>query len=105
MNDAAQILVGTHDFTALRSARCCALSPIKTMKKINIFRKDDYIYSYFESETFLQHQVCSMMVCIKLVGEDKWKKKDLVDALNSKDRTQCASPAPAAGLYLENIIY
>lgn len=105
MNDAAQILIGNHDFTTFRSASCGAKSPIKTMEKINIFRKDDYIYSYFESQSFLQHQVRSMMGCIKLVGENKWTKKDLLDALNSKDRSKCASPAPAAGLYLENIIY
>ena len=105
MNDAAQILIGNHDFTTFRSASCGAKSPLKTMEKINIFRKDDYIYSYFESQSFLQHQVRSMMGCIKLVGENKWTKKDLLDALNSKDRSKCASPAPAAGLYLENIIY
>ena len=105
MNDAAQILIGTHDFTTFRSASCSAKSPIKTMEKINIFKKNDYIYSYFESQSFLQHQVRSMMGCIKLVGENKWTKKDLLDALNSKDRSKCASPAPAAGLYLENIFY
>jgi tRNA pseudouridine38-40 synthase len=105
MNDAAQILIGTHDFTTFRSASCGAKSPIKTMEKINIFRKDDYIYSYFESQSFLQHQVRSMMGCIKLVGENKWSKKDLLDALNSKDRSKCGPPAPAAGLYLENIFY
>jgi len=71
-----QILIGTHDFTTFRSASCGAKSPIKTMEKINIFRKDDYIYSYFESQSFLQHQVRSMMGCIKLVGENKWSKKD-----------------------------
>ena len=105
MNDAAQIFIGTHDFTTFRSTSCGAKSPIKTMSKINIFRKDDYIYSYFESQSFLQHQVRSMMGCLKLVGENKWTKKDLLDALNSKDRSKCASPAPASGLYLENIIY
>ena len=105
MNEVAQILIGTHDFTTFRSASCGAKSPIKTMEKINIFRKDDYIYSYFESQSFLQHQVRSMVGCIKLVGENKWTKKDLLDALNSKDRSKCATPAPAAGLYLENIIY
>ena len=105
MYDAAQILVGTHDFTTFRAASCGAKSPIKTMEKINIFRKDDYIYSYFESQSFLQHQVRSMMGCIKLVGENKWSKNDLIDALNSKDRSKCAVPAPAAGLYLDNIIY
>jgi tRNA pseudouridine38-40 synthase len=46
-----------------------------------------------------------MMGCIKLVGENKWSKQDLLDALNFKDRSKCTSPAPAAGLYLENIIY
>ena len=105
MYDAAQILVGTHDFTTFRAASCGAKSPIKTMEKINIFRKDDYIYSYFESQSFLQHQVRSMMGCIKLVGENKWSKNDLIDALNFKDRSKCAVPAPAAGLYLDNIIY
>ena len=105
MNDAAQILLGTHDFTTFRSASCGAKSPIKTMEKINIFRKDDYIYSYFESQSFLQHQVRSMMGCIKLVGENKWSKQDLFNVLNSKDRSKCAAPAPATGLYLENVIY
>ena len=64
MNDAAQILIGTHDFTTFRSASCGAKSPIKTMEKINIFKKNDYIYSYFESQSFLRHQVRSIMVCI-----------------------------------------
>jgi tRNA pseudouridine38-40 synthase len=105
MNDAAQILLGTHDFTTFRSASCGAKSAIKTMEKINIFRKDDYIYSYFESQSFLQHQVRSMMGCIKLVGENKWSKQDLFNVLNSKDRSKCAVPAPATGLYLENVIY
>jgi tRNA pseudouridine38-40 synthase len=105
MNEAAQIFIGTHDFTTFRSASCSAKSPIRTMEKINIFRKEDCIYSYFESQSFLQHQIRSMMGCIKLVGEGKWSKQDLLKALNSKDRSKCAMPAPAAGLYLENIIY
>jgi tRNA pseudouridine38-40 synthase len=46
-----------------------------------------------------------MVGCIKLVGENKWTKKDLLDALNSKDRARCAPPAPPAGLYLDNVIY
>jgi tRNA pseudouridine38-40 synthase len=46
-----------------------------------------------------------MMGCIKLAGENKWTKKDLIDALNSKNRSKCAVLAPATGLYLENIIY
>jgi tRNA pseudouridine38-40 synthase len=46
-----------------------------------------------------------MMGCIKLVGENKWTKKDLLDALNSKNRSKCASLAPGVGLYLEKIIY
>jgi tRNA pseudouridine38-40 synthase len=46
-----------------------------------------------------------MMGCIKLVGENKWSKQDLLDVLNFKHRSKCAVPAPATGLYLENIIY
>jgi tRNA pseudouridine38-40 synthase len=105
MYEAAQVLVGTHDFTAFRSAACGADSPIRTMKNINIYRENDYIFSFFESQSFLQHQVRSIMGCLKSIGENKISKTELKNILNSKDRSLCAVPAPAEGLYLENIIY
>ena len=50
MNDAAQILIGTHDFTTFRSASCGAKSPIKTMEKINIFKQFINIFNFFKKK-------------------------------------------------------
>ena len=57
------------------------------------------------SRSFLNNQVRSIIGCLKYVGENKWKIKDLEKVLKSKNRKYCAPPAPACGLYLEKIIY
>ena len=59
----------------------------------------------FKSKSFLQHQVRSMVGCLKYVGEKKWSIKKFKDVMNSKKRTNCAPPAPAQGLYLQKIKY
>jgi len=42
---------------------------------------------------------------LKLVGDGKWNKQDLADALSAKDRTRCAALAPSCGLYLVKVSY
>ena len=46
-----------------------------------------------------------MVGAIKAVGENKWTLEHLNEAFKSKDRSKCAPPAPACGLYLESIEY
>ena len=59
----------------------------------------------FRSQSFLQHQVRSMVGCLKYLGEKKWSLKKFENVLNSKKRSLCAPPAPPEGLYLKKIIY
>jgi|TARA_B100000929_G_scaffold57011_1_gene42665 tRNA pseudouridine38-40 synthase len=105
MKKGAKKLVGTHNFNAFRSSNCDAESPIKTIKKISIIKKNEKIIFTFRSKSFLKNQVRSMVGCLKYLGEKKWKDRDLDKVLNSKSRKFCAPPAPAHGLFLSKVIY
>ena len=105
MKKAAKKLIGTKDFSAFRSSSCRAKSPIKTMRSVKIKSKNDKIEIEFQSQSFLQQQVRSMVGCLKYVGEKKWTLKKFNFVLNSKKRILCAPPAPPEGLYLARVIY
>ena len=105
MNRGAQRLIGTKDFTTFRASSCRAKSPIKTMKSIKIKSSKNKIIIEFKSQSFLQHQVRSMVGCLKYLGEKKWSIKKFNYILKAKNRTLCAPLAPAEGLFLAKIIY
>jgi len=105
MKKGAKKLLGTKDFSTFRSSSCNAKSPIRTMKSIKIRLIKGRVEIKFQSQSFLQQQVRSMVGCLKYLAEKKWdlKKFDLV--IKSKKRIFCAPPAPAEGLFLEKVIY
>ncbi len=105
MQVAANLFLGDHDFTTFRAASCEATSPIRTIAKAEVIKKEDKITIIFASRSFLQHQVRSMVGSLKLVGEKKWTVQDLQSALDSKDRKRCGTLAPACGLYLAKVEY
>ena len=105
MKKGARILKGTHDYSLFRSSSCGATSPIRTIKKISIIKKNDKIILSFTSRSFLQQQVRSMVGCLKYLGEKKWTLKQFKNNFNSKKRSNCAPPAPPYGLFLAEIKY
>ena len=105
MKKAAKKLVGTNDFSTFRASSCRAKSPIKTMKSVKVISKNNKIEIEFQSQSFLQKQVRSMVGCLKYVGEKKWTLKKFIFIMNSKKRILCAPPAPPEGLYLARVIY
>lgn len=105
MHDAAQELVGQHDFTTFRSAHCQAQSPVKTLDSISVTRFGEEIEVEVAARSFLHHQVRSMVGCLKLVGEGKWTRDDLRKALQAKDRDALGFNAPPDGLYFVDAIY
>ena len=105
MKKAAKKLVGTNDFSTFRASSCRAKSPIKTMKSVKIRSKNNRIEIEFQSQSFLQKQVRSMVGCLQYVGEKKWTLKKFLLIMNSKKRILCAPPAPPEGLYLVRVIY
>ena len=102
---AAKFLEGTRDFSTCRSSSCGAKSPIRTLDKVVIVKKESKITITFKSKSFLQQQVRSMVGCLKFVAEKKWSLKKFKAVINSKKRVNCAPPAPARGLYLFKVCY
>lgn len=105
MNEAAQILVGKHDFTTFRSVQCQSKSPIKTLEKISVKRDADNIYIDTSAISYLHHQVRSMVGCLSYVGRGKWDIQDLKNALEAADRSALGFNAPPDGLYFMKADY
>jgi tRNA pseudouridine38-40 synthase len=105
MHEAAQALVGNHDFTTFRSSECQAASPAKTLDRLDVTRAGEEIAIAASARSFLHNQVRSMVGSLKLVGEGKWRTADLARALAARDRGACGPVAPAFGLYLAKVDY
>jgi tRNA pseudouridine38-40 synthase len=105
MHDAAQVLIGKHDFTTFRASLCQAKSPVKTLDRLSVHRIGEEIQVIAESRSFLHHQVRNMVGTLRLVGEGKWSKADLQAALDAKDRSEGGPTAPPDGLYLTRVSY
>jgi tRNA pseudouridine38-40 synthase len=105
MHEAAQVLVGHHDFSTFRSAECQAASPVKTLDILSVTRHGEEVGIEATARSFLHNQVRSMVGSLKLVGEGKWTARDLKKALEARDRAACGPVAPACGLYLVRVDY
>lgn len=105
MHEAAQALLGTHDFTTFRSAECQSKSPVKTLERLDVARHADELRIEASARSFLHNQVRSLVGSLKLVGEGKWRAADLKEALDARDRTRCGPVAPPDGLYLVRVDY
>lgn len=105
MHEAAQFLVGRHDFTTFRSSECQAKSPVKTLDKLEVRRAAEEIHIEARARSFLHNQVRSMVGSLKLVGEGKWPPRDVQAVLEARDRARCGPVAPPEGLYLVRVDY
>jgi tRNA pseudouridine38-40 synthase len=105
MHEAAQHLVGTHDFTTFRSVHCQAASPVKSLDMLKVTRYGEEIEVEAAARSFLHHQVRSMVGCLVLVGRGKWAVADMKAALEAKDRAALGFNAPPDGLYFVEANY
>ena len=105
MHEAAQYLVGKHDFTTFRAAQCQANSPVKTLDRIEVARYGELIEIRTDARSFLHNQVRSMAGSLRLVGEGKWRPLDLKRVLDAAERSACGPVAPPEGLYLLRVGY
>lgn len=105
MNQAAQHLIGKHDFSSFRAAGCQSKSPIKTINTISINRSGDIITIFIAAKSFLYHQVRNIVGTLTLIGCGKWTENDFLEAFQAKDRTKSGQTAPACGLYFVETKY
>ena len=101
----AKILEGKHDFSTFRASSCVSKSPVKTLNFVKVTKNQDTITITFKSKSFLQNQVRSMVGCLSHLAKKEWNLINFKKILKSKNRSLCAPPAPACGLYLEDVKY
>lgn len=105
MHEAAQQLVGRHDFTTFRSAHCQANSPIRTLDRLDVTRTGDLIEIRATAQSFLHNQIRSFAGTLKLAGDGTMTPQDVRDALEARDRKRCGPVAPPEGLYFMQVDY
>jgi tRNA pseudouridine38-40 synthase len=105
MREAAQRLVGKHDFSTFRDSECQAKSPLRTLDQFDVIRRGDDIDILTSARSFLHSQVRSMVGSLVWVGEGRWNADDLAGALEARSRAACGPVAPPQGLYLVRVDY
>ena len=89
MHEAAQSLLGQHDFTTFRASECQANSPIRTLDRLDVERIGDEIRVHASARSFLHHQVRSIVGTLERVGAGRWRVDQVRAALEARDRTRC----------------
>jgi tRNA pseudouridine38-40 synthase len=105
MRDAAQVLIGTHDFTSFRAADCQSNTPIKTLRQITIDKRGAYWRFDVNANAFLQHMVRNIMGCLVAVGSSRRPPGWLAEVLAARDRAVAAPTFPPDGLYFVGPYY
>ena len=105
MHEAAQLLLGHHDFSSFRAVECQAKTPMKTLDRLDVQRQGDEILVFAAARSFLHHQVRNMVGSLKWVGEGRWTAADIKMALEACDRRAGGPTAPPDGLTLTEVVY
>lgn len=99
MRQAAAFLLGEHDFSSFRASACQALSPVKTLQRIDISRRGAYWRFEFEANAFLHHMIRNIMGCLIAVGMEKRSPDWMLKVLRERDRDAAAPTFSPHGLY------
>jgi len=104
MQQAAQYLMGEHDFTSFRASSCQALTPVKTMTRIDITRKSTQpgsaVWRFeFEASAFLHHMIRNLMGCFVKIGTGDKPPEWMAEVLAARDRDAAAPTFSPDGLY------
>lgn len=105
MQEAANYLVGEHDFSSYRALGCQANSPVRTLHQFIITRQDHFIFLDIEANAFLHHMVRNMAGVLMTIGAGEQEPVWAKEVLELKDRTLGGITAAPHGLYLVRVDY
>lgn len=105
MHEAAQHLLGKHDFSSYRAAGCQANSPIRDLTAISVCRQGDFIYLDITANAFLHHMVRNIVGVLLAIGTGEQPVDWTRTVLSYKDRTKGGVTARPYGLYLVRVQY
>jgi tRNA pseudouridine38-40 synthase len=105
MHEAAQALIGEHDFSAFRSVECQSKTPVRRVDSIHVQRSGDHLYFDFVANAYLHHMVRNIVGTLIEVQNDADPKARVAAILAGRDRRRAGYTAPPSGLYLWQVIY
>ncbi len=105
MKDAAQLLVGEHDFSSFRAAQCQAKNPVRRIQYLHIVRRGDLIVVEIQANAFLHHMVRNIMGVLLAVAKGEKPPAWVADVLEAKDRSAADVTAKPNGLHLVGVAY
>ena len=105
MHEAAQYLIGEHNFSSFRGAACQSNSPFRCVEYIEIKRLDDLVVIEIKANAFLLHMVRNIVGCLLEVGEGKKPPLWIADVLDKQDRSAASVTAKPEGLYFVRAHY
>jgi len=105
MNQAAKLIIGTHDFSAFKKKDEIYQSAVREVIKAGVKCKGDFIYILIEATGFLRYMVRNVVGTLMLAGTGKLTVEDFKRIFESKDREKAGPTAPSKGLFLREIKY
>lgn len=106
MNEATNVLLGEHDFTAFSANRGHEEdNPVKILRVLKITKKGKEIRLQTEGSGYLYKMVRIITGAMVEVGLGKLLVNDIERILNEKKRTNAFQTAPSCGLFLEKVFY
>lgn len=105
MNQAAQALVGQHDFTSFRAQGCQARHPVREVQAISVHRSGHLIYLDIQANAFLHHMVRNIAGSLIAIGRGEQPVGWLGELLALRERRLAGVTAPPHGLYLSQVHY
>jgi tRNA pseudouridine38-40 synthase len=105
MKDAAEVLIGTHDFQSFTSMKSDSKSTVRTINSIDITEKDGLIEVEVNGNSFLLNMVRIIVGTLMDAGKGELEPGDVARILEEKKRSEAGPIAQAKGLCLKNIEY
>jgi tRNA pseudouridine38-40 synthase len=105
MREAAQALLGEHDFRAFRSSDCDRTNTVRILRRFDVRRDGPMVSFEVEGTAFLRNMVRILVGTLVGVGKGKLTVAEVKALLTSGDRTKAGVTAPANGLCLVRVIY
>lgn len=105
MKRGAELLIGTHDFSAFKAAGGSVTSSVRTIKRLELNTIDEIIELVVEADGFLYNMVRIITGTLLLVGTGRMVWSDISQIIKSKDRNRAGPTVPPHGLYLYKVFY
>lgn len=105
MHDAAQVLLGRHDFSAFRSAGCSAQHAIREVTMVSVTRDGPVVEIEIAANAFLYRMVRNIAGSLMAVGKGEESPEWFARVFEAGDRTKAGVTADPQGLYFLNVRY